>query len=272
MDFCNFLSVPSGICHISGNQQRGRHLLQKPAPTRRLEQGIGMVESVKGNVLVVEDDARLREDILVPGLKAFGFNAVGVGSAAELYRSIVVERYRLLVLDIALPDEDGFKIVSQLRALSDIGIVVLSGLDSTAHRVRGLTEGADVYLTKPIDVEVLAASLHSLSRRVSNSASYELASTGWHLEGGGWRLVAPNGVIVALSMPERLLLNRLASSSPEPTTRAALIEEIAMIIPGFDPSRLEMLIHRLRQKVTRKAGEELPLIAVRGVGYTLALH
>ncbi|GLQ89874.1 response regulator transcription factor [Dyella flagellata] len=231
-----------------------------------------MVESMKGNVLVVDDDVRLRDEVLVPGLKAFGFNAMGVGSAAELYRSIVIERYRLLVLDIALPNEDGFKIISQLRALSDIGIVVLSGLDSTAHRVRGLIEGADVYLTKPVNVEVLAASLHSLSRRVGNAASYELASTDWRLEAGGWRLVAPNGAIIPLSMPERLLLNRLAASSPEPTPRAALIDEIAAAIPGFDPGRLEMLIHRLRLKVAKKAGEELPLMSVRRVGYTLTLN
>lgn len=236
------------------------------------EQGKCMVESTKSSVLVVENDAQLRDDILVPGLKAFGFNAVGVGTAAELYRSIVVERYRLLVLDIALPDEDGFKIVSQLRALSDIGIVVLSGLASTAHRVRGLVEGADVYLTKPVDVEVVAASLHSLSRRVGNAPSYELASTGWHLESGGWRLVAPNGAIMALSMPERLLLNRLAASTPEPTPRSVLIDELSALIAGFDPARLEMLIHRLRQKVLKKCRQPLPLIAVRGVGYTLALH
>jgi DNA-binding response OmpR family regulator len=250
----------------------GGSSIRRTGAVRRAEQGAGMVEGTKGNVLVVEDDAQLRNDVLVPGLKAFGFNAVGVGTAAELYRSIAVERYRLLVLDIALPDEDGFKIVSQLRALSDIGIVVLSALDSTAHRVRGLIEGADVYLSKPVDVEVLAASLHSLSRRVSNAASYELASTGWHLESGGWRLVAPNGVILALSMPERLLLNRLAAFSPEPTARALLIDELAAVIPGFDPARLEMLIHRLRQKVAKKSGEVLPLIAVRGVGYTLALN
>lgn len=230
-----------------------------------------MVEGTKSSVLVVEDDAQMRDHVLVPGLKAFGFNAVGVGTAAELYRSIIVERYRLLVLDIALPDDDGFKIVSQLRALSDIGIVVLSGLDSTAHRVRGLTEGADVYLTKPVDVEVVAASLQSLSRRVGNAPSYELASTGWHLESGGWRLVAPNGAIVALSMSERLLLNRLAASTPEPTPRTTLIDELARLVPGFDPARLEMLIHRLRQKVIKKSGKPLPLIAVRGVGYTLAL-
>ena len=83
--------------------------------------------------------------------------------------------------------------------------------------------------------------------------------------------MAPNGVIVALSLPERMLLNRLAASAPEPTARGVLIDEIASVIPGFDPARLEMLIHRLRQKVTKKAREELPLIAVRGVGYTLAL-
>lgn len=231
-----------------------------------------MNESVKGSVLVVDDDEQLRNDILVPGLKAFGFNAVGIGTAAELYRSIVVERYRLLVMDIALPGEDGFKIVSQLRALSDIGIVVLSQFDSTVHRVRSLIEGADVYLAKPVDVEVLAASLHSLSRRVINAASYEPAVAGWRLEASGWRLIAPTGAIIALSMPERLLLNRLAAASPEPAARAVLIDEIAAVIPGFDPARLEMLIHRLRQKVTKRAAAELPLVAVRGVGYSLTLH
>ncbi|RDS79488.1 DNA-binding response regulator [Dyella monticola] len=230
-----------------------------------------MVEGVKGNVLIVEDDAQLRDEVLVPGLKACGFNAWGVGSATELYRSIVVERFRLVVLDITLPDEDGFELVGHLRALSDIGIVVLSEIDSTAHRVRGLIEGADVYLTKPVDVDVLAASLHSLSRRVGNAAAMELASTGWRLEASGWRLVAPGGVAIALSLPERLLLNRLTASMPEPTTRSVLLEELSTVVPGFDPARLEMLIHRLRQKVARKAKATLPLIAVRGVGYTLAL-
>lgn len=231
-----------------------------------------MAESGKGNVLIVEDDAQLRDEILVPGLKTFGFNAEGVGNAGEFYRLFAVKRFRLVVLDIALPDEDGFKIIGHLRAQSDIGITVLSSLNSTADRVRGLIEGADVYLVKPVDIEVLAASLHSLSRRVGTATSVKLASTGWRLEAGGWQLLAPGGAVIPLSRTERLLMNRLAASAPEPTSRAALIDEIAAVVPGFDPARLEMLIHRLRNKVTRKAGRELPLIAVRGVGYTLTLN
>lgn len=246
--------------------------LQTPALSQRLEQGKGMVKVGRGKILVVEDDARLRNEILVPGLKALGFNVVDVDSATELHRLVAVESFRLMILDIALPDEAGFKLIGDLRALSDAGIVVLSELDSTAHRVRGLIEGADVYLTKPVDMEVLAASLHSLSRRVAERTAPQRAVSEWRLEAGGWRLLTPGGVVIALSMAERLLLNRLAASMPEPTPRAALIDEIAGVVPGFDPTRLEMLIHRLRNKVVKKAGLNLPLIAVRGVGYTLALH
>ena len=231
-----------------------------------------MLASAKGNVLVVEGDAPLRNDILVPGLKAFGFNAVGVGSATELFRSIVMERFRLVVLDIALPDEDGLEVLGKLRMLSDLGIVALSARDTTPDRVQALAEGADACLAKPVDMEILAATLQSLGRRVCHTTSYELVSSGWHLEASGWRLIAPNGSIVALSLPERVLINRLAASTPEPALRSALIEEIAAFIPGFDTARLEMLVHRLRQKAARKAGEELPLIVVRGVGYTLALN
>lgn len=228
--------------------------------------------NAKGNVLVVEGDAQLRNDILVPALRAFGFNAAGVGTAAELFRSIVMDHFRLVVLDIALPDEDGLEILGKLRALSDIGIVALSSLDSTSQRAQALLEGADACLAKPVDVEMLAASLQTLGRRVCHAPSYELVSSGWHLESGGWRLIAPNGAIIALSLPERVLISRLAASTPEPALRSTLIEEISAFIPGFDTARLEMLVHRLRQKAARKAGEELPLIVVRGVGYTLALN
>ena len=222
-------------------------------------------------VLVVEDDAELRDKILVPGLHAFGFDAVGVGSAAELFRLIGDGRFQLIVLDIGLPDDDGFAVASRLHAESTMGIVMLTGLDSTADRVRGLRGGADVFLSKPVDLEVLAASLHSLARRIHGASPVAVPATpGWRLEAGGWRLLAPNGVVVALSMPERIIVNRLSASPEQPVARDTLIDALSVHIDDFDPGRLEMLIHRLRRKVATKAGHDLPLTAVRRVGYMLA--
>jgi DNA-binding response OmpR family regulator len=232
-----------------------------------------MDENGRRGVLVVEDDAELRDQVLVPGLRAFGFDVTGVGTAADLYRAIVGGRYSLVVLDIRLPDEDGFTVARHLRSVSNIGIVMLTGLDSTADHVRGLQEGADVYLTKPIDVEVVAASLHSLSRRIDGASPVmaPVATQAWRVEAGGWRLLAPNGVLVALSMAERLIVNRLIASPGAPVTRDVLVDVLAFHIEEFDPGRLEMLIHRLRRKVVAKTGHELQLTAVRRIGYMLAV-
>ena len=77
-------------------------------------------------VAVLEDDCRLREDVLVPGLLSFGFEAVGIGRAAELYRRMLAVRFDLAVLDLGLPDEDGLSVARHLRRCSQIGIVVLT--------------------------------------------------------------------------------------------------------------------------------------------------
>jgi DNA-binding response OmpR family regulator len=247
-----------------------------PAPLRSKRQ-VGawsrktMVESTKGRVLVAVGDAQLRDEVLVPGLEAFGFDVTGVGSKAALYHSILTEHFRLIVLDVASSDADGFKFLSHLRAMSDVGIVVLSDSDSIIDRVRVLNEGGDAYLTKPIDVPLLAAVLQSLKRRVSDASVPRSMASGWRFEASGWRLISPDGAAIALSLPERLLLNQLAASAPDPVARNVLIGDISGFIPGFDSARLEMLIHRLRQKVTKKTSEELPLIAVRGIGYILAV-
>jgi two-component system, OmpR family, response regulator PhoP len=224
-------------------------------------------------VVVVEDDDELRDRVLVPGLRSFGFDASGVGSAAELYRLVDEDPPPLIVLDVVLPDEDGFKVAQRLRAASAVGIVMLTGLDSNADRIRGLQGGADVFLTKPIDMEVLAASLHSLARRIQGVGGAKSASSAmleWRLEGGGWRLLAPNGEVVALSMSERLILDRLAASPEQPVAREVLINDLSAHIDDFDPGRLEMLIHRLRRKVVARSGHELPLTAIRRIGYLLA--
>lgn len=223
-------------------------------------------------ILVVEDDPGMRNDILIPGLEGAGFRVTGAGSAAEAYRCMLTRDFSLFILDIGLPDEDGFTIARHLRPLTDAGIVMLTGRKrGKADRIRGLDDGADVYLSKPIDIDVLVATVRSLLRRLPQPRSWrsEEAQPGWQFNRDSWNLASPTGAKVRLTRAERLVVDLLADSSGETVPRDTIISRLAQDIHDFDPHRLEMLIHRLRRKVLSATKEHLPLNAVRGIGYVL---
>ena len=93
---------------------------------------------------VVEDDPEYRDAILVPVLSRAGFEVAGMGSALELYRAMLAKPYDLVLLDVGLPDENGFAIARHLRGLSpSIAIVMLTGRSSGTDRMRGLEAGVD---------------------------------------------------------------------------------------------------------------------------------
>lgn len=228
-------------------------------------------------VVVVDDDHELREMILVPGLADFGFDVCGVDSAEALYRHILGNGCDLVVLDVGLPSEDGFSAARHLRSALGmrVGIVMLTGRADDANCIRGLDDGADIYLTKPVELEVLAATLHSLLRRMQASqATGEIQSVPvvpeWRLESDGWCLRSPQGKRVALTLAERHVMAVLFSRLNEPVTRETLIAALTDDVGAFDPHRLEMLVHRLRRKVEQRSGEALPMQAVRGTGYVMS--
>lgn len=231
-------------------------------------------------VAVVEDDASLREKVLLPGLGDYGFEVAGFDSAAALYRRMLAEHFDIVVLDIGLPDEDGLSVARHLRESSrSLGIVVLTGSRGRAEHVQALSGGADAFLSKPVDCEVLAVTLRSLARRLEGAADESAPPPAasskpgqWRLIADGWCLVAPSGGMLALTMPERSLLAALDASRGQPVEREALIAALSDEVSDFDPHRLEMLVHRLRRKASAISddGAPLPLLAARGVGYLLA--
>lgn len=230
-------------------------------------------------IALLEDDAELRERILIPGLTDFGFDVTGTGTAAELYRHMLTQSFDIVVLDIGLPDEDGLTVARNLRAISNIGIVMLTGNHAKRDRMNALTHGADVYMAKPADIDVLAATLHSLQRRLGTPAatSGQQATTTkaasqtnpspWQLDRNGWCLTAPNGVVLALTAPERRLLMTLIEAHGQPVPREELIAALCSDVYNFDPHRLEMLVHRLRRKAVDMDIGPLPLLTSRGKGY-----
>lgn len=232
-----------------------------------------MSESLEAiRLAVVEDDAEFREQILLPILSRAGFEVTAMGSALALYRDLLSSRYDLVLLDLNLPDEDGLSIAGRLRERSpSLGIVMLTGVTGDHWRQLALEAGVDAWLAKPPDMDEVVATLRNLAGRVGRERSVAGGgSSGWKLEGSGWRLVAPGGAGLDLGMAERKVLMLLADNSGAPVSREALIARLSGRAEDFDPHRLEMLVYRLRRKCREDLGQELPLKAVRGVGYMLA--
>ena len=225
------------------------------------------------HVAVLEDDDALREEILLPALGDYGFSTQGAASAAELYRHMLSQHFDMVVLDIGLPDEDGLTVARHLRMMSDIGIIMLTGSTDRQHQIQALHSGADGYLIKPVDLDVLAAALHSLARRMAplshGTVAEQTPASRWRLEADGWRLVSPRGQVVALTAIEQCVLNTLSATSDEPVSRESLIQALNHNLYDCDPHRLEMVIHRLRRKTLSQTNEMLPLLTVRSQGYML---
>ncbi|MFC4819872.1 response regulator transcription factor [Dokdonella ginsengisoli] len=233
--------------------------------------------SPRARVAVLEDDEALREDILVPGLAANGYDVEGFGHASDLYRRLLATAFDVAVIDVGLPDEDGLSVARHLRAGSPLGIVMLTGRSRPAERLRALDDGADAWLAKPVEVEVVAATIGSLLRRMRLPAVARApvpapapaSASRWRLAAQGWRLAAPSGRDVVLNRAERGVLECLFAANGEPVPREQLIAALGESRYEFDPHRLDMLVHRLRRKVVENTGQTLPLRSVRGRGYVL---
>ena len=220
-----------------------------------------MVEAQGPWVMVVEDDEELREVILVPALAVTGFNVVAVGSARETYREMLSCEFALFVIDVGLPEEDGFSIVRHLRGLTRAGLILLTGRASVGDRVRGLDVSADAYLAKPVDASLLVATLRSIGRRVEvedvPQPDRKHRASGWTFDLNGWRLIAPSGGTVKLSVAERELLELLLEASGQVVPRKRIVARLVAKISGFEEERLEMLIFRLRRKASAAAQPRL---------------
>jgi DNA-binding response OmpR family regulator len=154
-------------------------------------------------------------------------------------------------------------------------IVLADRYGGRLQHALGMDEDIDAYIAKPIDVELLAASVRSIVRRHFPPKAPPHPMRDWQLDVDGWVLISPAGIRLQLTQGERALLRPLFESRAEVVPRQALIAELVeaagenLAVTEFDPHRLELVVHRLRQKIGRKVAEPLPLLAVRGAGYVL---
>jgi two-component system, OmpR family, response regulator len=217
------------------------------------------------SLILVEDEADLC-GFLCLYLEASGFDVRGVGDAGALDRVWRERPADILILDVNLPGEDGFKIAARLRATSPVGIIMMTARDTADDRITGFDVGADIYLVKPLLAEELLAAVRRLLARLGGRAEPAPPARPWSFDAANWSLTAPNGVGVALTTAERRLVELLMAAPGRPVPLADLLGPYG----NADRNRLDVLLSRLRRKVESKTGLRLPIRAVRGEGYVFS--
>ncbi|MEL4893242.1 response regulator transcription factor [Xanthomonas protegens] len=223
---------------------------------------------------LVEDNVELREEIIAKGLRDHGFEVVGLGESKFLFLEMLKQPFDVVVIDIGLPRENGLDVARQLREISEVGIVILTSNRRKSARINALMGSADAFLSKPVEMDVLVATIHSLMRRIwerQRQHAQSLSPPVWKLGAGHWSICAPSGTTIPLTANERAVMRALVQAQGSPVEREKLHLAIDPDPCNFDGHRLDMMIHRLRNKAMRVAGETLPLQTTRGLGYAIVV-
>ena len=217
-------------------------------------------------LLLVDDEEHLRS-MLSAALKYNGYHVVAAADGAEALSAMDVHRPAAVVLDVMLPDIDGFELCSTLRARGDnTPVVFLTAVDSTADTVKGLTLGGDDYLAKPFSLEELVARIDAVLRRSAGAPHPGLRCGTIELDELRHE-VRVAGEMVELAPTEFNLLQFLLEHVDQVLSKPQILEHVW----GFDFAGsigiVETYIGYLRRKVD--VGEDKVIHTVRGVGYVM---
>jgi two-component system OmpR family response regulator len=224
-------------------------------------------------VLVVDDEEHITE-LVGMGLGYNGFEVERVASGRAALAAIEAHKPDLIVLDVMLPDLDGFEVARRLRegegAGARVPIIFLTARDATADKVQGLRLGSDDYVTKPFSIEELIERVKAVLRRAGGGGPGErrLAYADLELD-EDTRDVWRGGRLIEFTPTEYRLLHYLLANARRVLTRDQILERVWDYTFAGNASVLETYISYLRHKIDNV---DPPLIhTVRGVGYSLRL-
>jgi two-component system, OmpR family, response regulator len=224
--------------------------------------------SESNRVLVVDDEPNI-VDVVSMALRFHGYGVETAGTGADALAAVTAFRPDLIVLDVMLPDMEGFEVARRLGAeRAGTPIIFLTARDAPEDKLRGLTTGGDDYVTKPFSLEELLARVRNVLRRSGRAEPDSSRLTFEDLElDEDTREVARAGELVELTATEYRLLRYLMLNPRRVLTRAQILDHVWEYDFGGDARVLETYVSYLRKKLDVHGP---PLIqTVRGVGYSL---
>jgi two-component system OmpR family response regulator len=227
------------------------------------------MELIGARVLIVDDELAIR-DMLEIGFAKAGFltRAVSDGrSALEVVRSWSPE---VIILDIMLPEIDGFSLLPAIRRISEAPVIMLSAKSEPSEKVNGLLRGADDYVCKPFDLDELVARVHSALRRPRLEIRHLLRYADLTVDVAR-QAISRGSRRIDLSRREYDLLVTLLQQPERVFTRSQLLDFVWGVDRDVVPNVVETYISYLRGKID--SGERVKLIRTRrGSGYVMSMH
>lgn len=234
-------------------------------------------------LLVVDDDAEMLW-MMTRFLRKHGFMVVTATNRVEIESHLEGGRIDLILLDVMLGDESGINICESLRTEREVPIIMVSARSADHQRMEGYEVGADDYITKPFNPELLLARVRAVLRRGHRSASLAYRRNTSLYEFGGWSydgkkdiVLAQNGFQVALSKRETSLLKVLLANPHIPLTREEIADalnvtrEAGGVLGASESRAIDVLVSRLRSKLEKNPKEPELLRTERGVGYVFSV-
>lgn len=221
------------------------------------------------NLLIVEDDITIRQ-----GLKFYleqeNFNVISVEFAGDAIKTINNNHIDLILLDVNLPDMDGFELFKEIKKIKDIPIIFLTANDLEVSVVRGLDMGADDYITKPFKARELVSRIKNVLRRVNNNQDNNLIKIRDIVIDLKQAKVFKNNVDVMLTALEYKILITLALNLNTVFTREKILADIWDVNEDYvNDNTLTVYIKRIREKIEDDITNPKIILTVRGIGYKI---
>jgi DNA-binding response OmpR family regulator len=226
-------------------------------------------------VLVVEDEDDVRRLVRVL-LERAGHRVVEAANGVEALRQLDASRCDLVVLDVTMPELDGWQTLERIRDVSDVPVLMLTARAGELDKVRGLRGGADDYVTKPFGRQELLARVEALLRRTSGppevrrayeDAALRIDYVSREVTVRGGAAGQPAGRPVQLTPLEFKLLSAFVRHPNETLSRARLLELVWGDVEGFGSDQVKLYVGYLRRKLGWDAAQAGPIETVRGFGY-----
>jgi two-component system KDP operon response regulator KdpE len=223
-------------------------------------------------VLVVDDEPQMRR-ALNAGLRGNGFDVLLASSGEEALDRAALELPDIVLLDLALPDIDGLDVVRQLRAWSNVPIVVVSARGEERDKIAALDIGADDYLTKPFGIGELLARLRVALRHAERAAgrSEPVIHDGDLTVDFGRRVVMRSGEEIHLTPTEYDLLGELITHAGKVLTHQMLLTRVWGPAAVNDTQYLRTYVNQLRKKIEDDPARPTRIITEPGIGYRYRL-